>query len=200
MYPVITISREFGSGGRDVGEKVAEMLNIPFYDGAIIQGVAEESGYTAEYISDRAEVTAGVEQWFSGAMFPISYMSNPQDQIFALQSKIVLECARKGPCVIVGRCADYVLEKADIDALNVFIHADKESRKQRVLSRSDDVPENVEKYLEKRDKGRKAYYRYYTDKKWGNYHNYQLNLDSGYLGVDFCAQIIVDTVKRREGK
>ncbi len=197
MYPVIVISREYGSGGRDVGQKVAEMLDIPFYDGTIIQAVADESGYTPEYIKDKAEYTTGVNQWFTGSFFSSSYISNPQDQIFELQSRVVLECAGKGPCVIVGRCADYILEKAEIETLNVFIHADIQSRKERVLSRNDDVPEQVEKYLERRDKGRKAYYRYYTDRKWGDYHNYHLNLDSGYLGIDYCAQIIVDTVKMK---
>lgn len=196
MYPIITISREYGSGGRDIGKLVAEKLNIPFFDGHIIQKVAEESGYTPEYITDKAEYTAGVEHWFTGSLFPMSYMSTPQDQIFSIQSKVVLECARRGPCVIIGRCADYILEKAEIETLNVFIHADKESRKKRILSRKDEVPEKIEKYLERRDKGRKAYYRYYTDRKWGHYSNYQLNLDSGYLGDEYCAQIIVDTVKR----
>lgn len=196
MYPIITISREYGSGGHNIGQKVAEQLGIAFYDKNIMQQVVEESGYAQEFVNINSEYTRGVEQWFSGSIFTMNYLTNPQDQIFAIQSKVVLECARKGPCVIVGRCADYILEKAEIDTFNVFIHADVESRKKRIQEREQDIPEKIEKYLERRDKGRKAYYRYYTDRKWGGYKNYQLNLDSGYLGEDLCVDIIVQSIKR----
>ncbi len=196
MYPIITISREFGSGGHDIGKAVAERLGVPFYDSAIMQQVAEQSGYASEFINVHGEYTTGMDRWFSGSVFPMNYFGSPQDQIFSIQSKIIQECANKGSCVIVGRCADYILNRAGIETLNIFIHADKESRAARVLDRERNVPEDVEKFLEKKDKGRRAYYRYYTDRNWGGYENYHLNLDSGFIGEENCVDIIVDTVKK----
>lgn len=200
MYPVITISREFGSGGHDIGKAVAEKLGIPFYDSAIMQKVAEESGYAKEFINVHGEYTTGVDKWFVANVFSMNYYGSPQDQIFAIQSNIILDCAKKGPCVIVGRCADYILEKEDMDTFNIFVHADRESRKARVIAREKNVPEDVDKFLEKKNKGRKSYYRYYTDRSWGDYKNYQLDLDSGFLGEDTCVDLIVTAVKKKYGK
>ena len=196
MYPVITIGREFGSGGHDIGKAVAERLGVPFYDSAIMQQVAEQSGYAQEFINVHGEYTTGMDRWFSGSVFPMNYFGTAQDQIFSIQSRIIQDCAKKGSCVIVGRCADYILNRAGIETLNIFIHADKESRAARVLDREKDVPEDVEKFLERKDKGRRAYYRYYTDRIWGSYENYHLNLDSGFLGEENCVDLIVDIVKK----
>ena len=113
---------------------------------------------------------------------------------------MILSLAAKGPCVIVGRCADYILDNTPYTTLNVFIHADKEYRKAHVLERygESDVP--IEKRLKKKDKGRRAYYRYYTDREWGDSANYHINLDSGYLGEMVCVDIITSVARRMDSQ
>ena len=191
MYPVITISREFGSGGHSIGQAVAEKLNIPFYDGEIVNQVAMESGYAKELIETQGEYTSSSTMWFDISSTGAMYFQSPQDEIFIAQKKVILECAQKGPCVIVGRCSDYILRKAGIRCLNVMIHADMDHRKARVLERYPDIANvSIEKRLAKKDKQRKTYYKYYTDKSWGDFREYDLMLDSGTLGEQTC----VDTI------
>lgn len=195
MYPIITISREFGSGGHSIGEAVAKRLDIPFYDGAIVEKVAEESGYAKDFIETEGEYAS---RW---GLYANTHYANfaplPQDTMFGIQCKIIKEAAKKGPCVIVGRCADYVLEDTDLNVLDVFIHADTEHRKARILERYPDSDVPIEKRLKKKDKGRATYYKFYTDRQWGDYHNYHLNLDSGYLGEEACVDIICKTAEMK---
>lgn len=195
MYPVITISREFGSGGHTIGKKVAEQLGIPFYDSEIVERVAIESGYDKEIIEDQGEYTSVLEKYFTTNLYAGKYFETPQDQMYRIQANIIKDLAKKGPCVIVGRCADYILESEDVKTLNVFIHADIKSRQVRVEKKygKTDVP--IEKRLAKKDKGRKAYYRYYTDRQWGDYKNYHMNIDSGALGEDKCVEILTSVAK-----
>lgn len=197
MYPIITVSREFGSGGHSIGQKVAEELGIPFYDSEIVDQVAKRSGYTKAVINEQGEYTDKMSKWFSVSVASAMYFENPQDEIFRAQKRVILDCAGEGPCVIVGRCADYILDQDEYETLNVFIHADMEHRIARVLERYGDSDVDIRKRLERKDRNRKTYYKYYTDREWGKYVNYQLNLDSGYLGVDQCVKIIVDTAKAK---
>ena len=191
MYPVITISREFGSGGHSIGEKVAKKLNIPFLDQEIVNQVAEESGYAREMVEEQGEHASAANKWFDVSAASAMYFQSPQDEIFIIQKNVILEAAAKGPCVIVGRCADYLLRKADMKCLNVMIHADMEHRKKRVLERYGEVKDvGIEKRILKKDKQRKTYYRYYTDQEWGSYRNYDISLDSGRLGEDYCVELI----------
>ena len=191
MYPVITISREFGSGGHSIGEKVAKKLNIPFLDQEIVNQVAEESGYAREMVEEQGEHASAANKWFDVSAASAMYFQSPQDEIFIIQKKVILEAAAKGPCVIVGRCADYLLRKADMKCLNFMIHADMEHRKKRVLERYGEVKDvGIEKRILKKDKQRKTYYRYYTDQEWGSYRNYDISLDSGRLGEDYCVELI----------
>lgn len=193
MYPVITISREFGSGGHSIGKKVAGELNIPFYDGEIVNRVAEESGYAKELIEEQGEDTTSANKWFDVSAASAMYFQSPQDEIFIAQKKVILEAAAKGPCVIVGRCSDYILRKADMKCLNVLIHSGMEHRKKRVLERYGEIEDvGIEKRILKKDKQRKTYYRYYTDQQWGDYRNYDLALDSGSLGEDICVKTICE--------
>lgn len=197
MYPVITISREFGSGGHSIGEKVATRLNIPFYDGEIVEKVAEQCGYAKELIEEQGEYTTSANKWFDVSAASAMYFQSPQDEIFIAQKKVILEAAAKGPCVIVGRCADYILRKADMKCLNVMIHSDMEHRKKRVLERYGEIKDvGIEKRLAKKDKQRSTYYKYYTDQQWGNYRNYDLALDSGNLGEDLCVDIICSLAEK----
>lgn len=196
MYPVITISREFGSGGHTIGKKVAEKLGIPFYDGQIVTRVAQDSGYAETMIEDQGEYSNGTNNWFDVSAASAMYFQSPQDEIFLAQRKVILDYVAKGPCVIVGRCSDYILRNTDVRSLNVFIHSDMEHRIERIKDRYE-VIENVnpKKRLEKKDKQRKTYYRYYTDQIWGDYHNYDINLNSGTLGEDNCVNIICDMAR-----
>lgn len=186
---IITISREFGSGGRTIGREVAKKLGIPCYDAELIQKIAEESGFAADYIKEEGEYASG------GLFSP--YLSNRvmgptnQDKLWAIQEKIILELAEKGPCVIVGRCADYIL-KDKADCLTVFIHASMEYRAERIVKEYGEREETPQQRLKDKDKRRAAYHRFYTDMKWGYAQNYQVCLDSGKLGIEKCVEILAD--------
>ena len=184
---VITISREFGSGGRTIGKLVADKLGIPCYDAELIEKIAEQSGYSAEYI--KQEVEYGTGGWLSAVFADRSTGLTNQDKMFSIQSGIIEELANEGPCVIVGRCADFVLrDKAD--CLNVFIHASMEKRAERIVKEYGERAESPEKRLKEKDKRRAAYHRFYTDMKWGHAQNYHVCLDSGEFGIEKCAEII----------
>ena len=198
MYPVITISREFGSGGHSIGKKVAETLGIPFLDGEIIEEVARVSGFAEELIEDKGEFVSLRDRYFNGNFYANMYLETPQDAMYRIQKKIIIDHAKEGPCVIVGRCSDYILDKEGIPAMNVFIHANVEARKARILERYGETEVPIEKRLAKKDKGRKAYYRFYTERQWGDYENYHINLDSSYLGEDACVEIICNAAKAHD--
>lgn len=185
---VITVSREFGSGGRTIGKMVAEKLGLPCYDAELIQKIAEESGYAADYIREEGEAASG--GWLSAMFTDRSMGLTNQDKIWNIQSRVIEELAEKGPCVIVGRCADYILrEKAN--CLNVFIHASMEKRAERIVQEYGEREESPEQRLRDKDKRRAAYHRFYTDMKWGHSQNYHICLDSGTLGIDKCVALIV---------
>ena len=168
---------------------VAEKLGISCYDAELIEQIAEQSGYSAEYIKQEAEYGTG--GWLSAVFADRSAGLTNQDKMFSIQSRIIEELANEGPCVIVGRCADFVLrDKAD--CLNVFIHASMEKRAERIVKEYGERAESPEKRLKDKDKRRKAFYQLYTDLKWGDVRNYQIALDSGIIGIDKCADIICE--------
>ena len=187
MNRVITISREFGSGGRTIGRKVAEKLGIPCYDAEIIEKIAEESGYCGDYI--RKEGEGASDRWLSNLFSNRAMGPTNQDTIWVIQSRIIRELAEKGPCVIVGRCADYVL-RGQADLLNVFIHADPQKRADRIVREYGEREASPLERIREKDRRRAAYHRFYTDLKWGHAQNYHLCLDSGVLGIDKCADLI----------
>ena len=186
--PVITISREYGSGGRAIGERLAKELGIPFYDKELIFMAAKESGLSEEYIKK-------TEQMKSTSFLYGLYMGAQQlpmnDQIFLVQSKIIRQVASEGPCVIVGRCADFILQDK-ADCLKVFIHADMAYRAKRIVEVYGEREQSPEERLRDKDKRRAAYHRFYTNMKWGHAQNYHLTLDSGVLGIDKCVNIIAE--------
>lgn len=190
MNRVITISRQFGSGGRTIGRQVAEKLGIPCYDQELIEQLAEKSGFTKEYIKERSEYTER-GGWLANALSgrAAGGMTN-QDHIWVAQRELILELAAKGPCVMVGRCADYILQ-GQADCLNVFIHASMENRAERIVKMYGERDDAPEKRLRDKDKRRKAYYQFYTDTEWGRAENYHVALDSGALGIDKCVELIV---------
>lgn len=183
---VITISREFGSGGRTIGKKVAEALGIPCYDSELIQKIASESGFNEDYVKDVGEYgSGGFLSLFSNRSFGL----NNEDYVWEIQCRIITELAEKEPCVIVGRCADYILrDKAD--CLKVFIHADMAFRAERIVKVYGERAASPEQRLKDKDKRRAAYHRFYTNMKWGHAQNYDITLNSGTLGIDRCVGII----------
>ena len=188
---VITISREFGSGGRTVGKLVAEKLGIPCYDQEIIQKIVEESGYCEDFVAEHSE-HAAYGNWLSNAFAFRDYYGNSiQDKIWFAQLKTIVELANKGPCVIVGRCADFIL-KETADCLKVFIHADPKARAQRIVEQYGESSQAPERRLKDKDKRRAAYYQMYTDQKWGDNKNYDIALSTSSLGIDKCVDIIVE--------
>lgn len=187
---IVTISREFGSGGRTIGKMVAERLNIPCYDQELVEKIAEQSGFTKEFIQEKGEYTAH-GNWFFNAFSDRSTKGmSTQDYLWTVQRKTILELAEQGPCVIVGRCADYILKDA-ADCLKVFIHADLDKRAERIVRLYGETEEAPLKRLKDKDKRRAAYYRFYTDCEWGAVRNCHLALDSGVLGIETCVDLIV---------
>lgn len=195
MHKIITVSREFGSGGRTIGRKVAEKLGIPCYDQELIEKIAQKSGFCEEFIKEKGEYANTGSKFFNA--LSASYVNglSLQDRLWIEQEKVITEIATKEDCVIVGRCADVILrDKAD--CLKVFIHADMQKRMERIVNVYGEKEEPTEKRLKDKDKRRKAYYQYYTDTEWGVATNYHLCLDSGELGIDKCVDLICNAYRK----
>ena len=197
---VITIGRQYGSGGREVGHKLAELLGCKCYDQDLIVMAAKRSGISEEALA-LADEQASSSLLYTLAMgASMIYTSTTpmavpiNDALFIAQSEIIRELSETETCVIVGRCADYILEERD-DCLHVFIHADKEIRAKRIVEKYGETPDVPEKRLNDKDKKRRNNYKYYTDREWGMSQNYDISLDSGALGLEKCADIIVDLAK-----
>lgn len=159
---IITISREFGSGGRTIGKEAAARLDMPCYDEALIEKIADKSGFAREYIRERGEYAAS-SSWFGSALAMRDRMGHSvHDDLWRAQSSVISELAAKESCVIVGRCADYIL-RGKADCLTVFIHASMQKRAERIVSVYGERDESPEKRLRDKDKRRKAYYELYTD-------------------------------------
>ncbi len=197
MKNIVTISREFGSGGRTIGKMVAQKLGYAFYDSEIVNKVAERSGFSPAFIEECGEYAgARSSLLFSLAaanQYSIGGMSM-QDKLYLEQANIIKELADQGGCVIVGRCADYVLRERK-DCLHVFICSDMESRAKRIVEVYGAKEKSPEKRLTEKDQKRRVYYRNYTGREWGQMKNYALCLNSGVLGLEVCAEMIVQAAK-----
>ena len=183
---VVTISREFGSGGRTIGRRLAEELGIPCYDAELIQKLAQESGFSESYIRDAGEYAPG---GYLSLLSNRAFALTNEDMLWELQYQVITDLAEKGPCVIVGRCADYILRDT-ADCLKVFIHADMDFRAKRIVEVYGEREQSPEQRLRDKDKRRAAYHRFYTNMKWGHAQNYHICLDSGKLGIDTCVKIL----------
>lgn len=184
---IITISREFGSGGRTVGKRTAEQLGIPCYDRELIQKIAGKSGFAEGYIKSLDETAPG--GFLASAFSNRTFGQTNEDYLWNIQRKVILELAEQGPCVIVGRCADFILQD-QADCLTVFIHADQAFRAQRIVQVYGEREDSPEQRIRDKDKRRAAYHRFYTDMKWVYAKNYQISLDSGLLGIDACVEVL----------
>ena len=195
---IITISREFGSGGRTVGRMVAEKLGIPFYDKELVDQIALESGFAPKYIEEHGE-HAPSKSLFSYAFAPqgvpgVMNGLSTADFLWSIQCNVILQLADKGPCVIVGRNADYILKDRQ-DALHAYIFADIAFRADRIVRLYGESEKSPEARLQEKDKRRRLNYQHYTGRTWGASQNYDICLDTGVIGVERCADILVNLVK-----
>ena len=194
---IITISREFGSGGRTIGRMVAQQLGIPFYDKELVDQIAVESGFAPKFVEENGEHSPG-NSLFSYAFAPqgvpgVMNGLSTADFLWNIQCNVILQLADKGPCVIVGRNADYIL-KDRADAFHVFVFADIPFRADRIVRLYGESEKSPEARLQEKDKRRRVNYHHYTGRNWGQAQNYNLCLDTGVLGVQQCADIIVNAV------
>ena len=191
---IITISREFGSGGRFIGEEVAKKLGIAYYDKNIINQIAEESGLSPDYIQESAELSPkkGILA-YALAGRDITGKS-VEDMVYEVQRKVILELAEKEPCVIIGRNADFILKDRD-DVLNVFIHGNMPEKMKRICQLYNVSEQDAVKMMTDTDKRRMTNYNFYTDQRWGKASNYTLCLNSSQLGYDKCEEIIMECEK-----
>ena len=196
---IITISREFGSGGRTIGRLVAEKLGIPFYDKELVDHIALESGFAPHFIEEHGEHAPG-QSIFS---YAFAHQSVPgvlsglstADFLWNVQCEVILQLAEKGPCVIVGRNADYILKDRE-DTLHIFIHADKTFRAERIVKLYGESEKSPNARLQEKDKRRSVNYKHYTGRSWGESRNYDLSMSSSVLGVENCAEIIANIVRQ----
>ncbi len=198
-HTIITIGRESGSGGLEVGQKLAALLGVKCYDKEILTEAAKASGFAEQVLKeyDEKSKTSLFFGWTlglsaAGANLPLG------TQLYLAQFQAIREMAAQGPCVFVGRCSDYVLKDTDCNLVNVFIHASPEARKERVAARKGISPEEAEEYNRKTDKDRASYYSYYTDHKWGRIENYDIVIDSSKITIDETVQLLVQYLKLRE--
>lgn len=191
---IITVSREFGSGGRFIGEEVAKKLGIAYYDKNIISQIAEKSGLAPEYIQESAELSPK-KGLFAYALAGRDITGKSvEDMVYEAQRKVILELADKEPCVIIERNADYILKDRD-DVLNIFIHGDMPEKIQRITRLYKVEEQEAVKMMADTDKRRMTNYNFYTEQKWGKASNYTLCLNSSQLGYDRCEAIIIECAK-----
>ena len=198
---IVAIGRQFGSGGHTVGVEVAKRLGIPCYDDNMLGMIADECGYDVEFVKqlDQAEVIAKhkLTKFFMGKD---EKGKTFEDYVWEAQQRVIKRIVEEGPCVIVGRCADYLLANRE-DTITVFIYASHNKRAERILSRyGEDEKYPIDKLIENKDSRRAAKYERNTGQEWGKMDNYDVCLDSGKLTVEGCVDIIVDMVNESKMK
>ena len=196
-YKIITISRQFGSGGHEIGEKLAERLGIPLYDNQLVTMAAEKLGYTEESVgrADESALNAFITSYskapisYASFINTASYMPSLDMKVYQKQTEIILSLAEKGPCVIVGRCADYILWNK-YDCINVFICAEKADRIKRIAKRCGLTEKKAWDRIRKTDRERKFYYETYTGLEWGSIYSHQALLNASLLGIDKIVDLL----------
>ena len=203
MKSIITIGRQFGSGGKEVGKKLAKQLDIPFYDEEIVNMAAKAADMDPDVIKSIDEkatnsllyslITGGGLRGVSDAM---QYEMPLNDRLFIKQSKVIKELAQKGSCIFVGRCADYILEE-EPGLARVFIYADMDTKIKRIERLYELSPQKAKERIIREEKTRKTYYNYYTDKTWGSLSSYDLCINTGCIGIDGAADVIKNYIEKR---
>ena len=200
---IITIARQFGSGGIEIGERVAQLLGIPLYDKEIITDAASKGELDAEAVKHVDETSASSLLYtlamgsnILGTTMHFGYKMPLNDKLFILQSDVIREYAAKGSCVIIGRCSDYILRDNE-NVLRLFIYGDLEHRTERVKQRHPEIKSSqIIDVINKTDKRRSTYYNFYTGNKWGKYDNYDMAINSSTLGIEETAQLIAVMAKK----
>ena len=200
---IITIARQYGSGGREIGEKVAEKLGIKLYDKELIREAATR-GNLDESVSKQADESAANSLLYTLAMgsnvlgttMHFGYKMPLNDKLFILQSEVIKEFAKEGSCVFIGRCADYVL-RDEANLFRIFVYGDIDHRQTRVAARHPELKSSqIIDVINKTDKRRSSYYNFYTGNKWGKYDNYDIAINSSTLGIDGAADLICSCVRK----
>jgi len=206
MNTIITIGRQFGSAGREIGEKVAKKLNIPFYDKELLSRAAKESGFCEEMLTTHDERPTNsflynlVMDTYSFGYNSSSFVDMPiSHKVFLAQFDTIKKIAEEGPCVIVGRCADYALSDFE-NCVHVFIHGDEDAKLKRIMTKYNLSEKAARDMIIKKDKQRQSYYNYYSTKKWGRSDTYDLSINSGKLGIDGTVNLIIQYVEDFENR
>ena len=203
MNTIITIGRQFGSGGREIGKMVAEKYGIKYYDKELLSRAAKESGFCEEMIQNHDERPTNsflynlVMDTYSFGYNASSFVDMPiSHKVFLAQFDTIKKIAEEGPCVIVGRCADYALSDFD-NVLNIFIHADEDFKIKRIKERFADITtdDKAREMMSKKDKQRQSYYNYYSSKKWGRADSYDLSINSAILGIEGTVKFITQYIE-----
>ena len=202
---VITIARQYGSGGRLIGKMLSEELGIPYYDRQLLQLASDDSGINEKLFANADEKVKGTalfkiaKKVYNGEKIPADIEDSvSNDRLFNYQAKIIRELAEEDSCVIIGRCADYVLKDFD-NVISVFIHADEEKCAARISEIRRMEPKELLKHMADVDKRRGMYYKYYTGKDWADARNYDICLDSGKIGYRGCVEAIKQQIELRFG-
>ncbi len=197
QYPIITISRQYGAGGRTIARGLQDRLGIPFYDRDFVKKTAAASGYSEEDINSDGEQINKATRFVTNLLNPVTYQST-SDGIYLAQKEVILELAQE-PSIIIGRCANVILKEAGVNCFNIFLYADIEHRLQRAEELAENNGMDLKKYIAKRDERRATYYKTYTGHEMGNYHDYDICLDTGRIGnercIDLLASILEDQAK-----
>lgn len=208
MNTIITIGRQFGSGGREIGEKLAKHFGIKFYDKELLSRAAQESGFCEEMMHSHDERPTNsflynlVMDTYSFGYNSSSFVDMPiSHKVFLAQFDTIKKIANEGPCVIVGRCADYALSDYQ-NCLNIFIHADEQNKVKRIMGKYSDITteQKAKDMMIKKDKSRQSYYNYYSSKKWGRADSYDLSINSGILGIDGTVRLLAQYIEDFEAR
>ncbi len=206
MKTIITIGRQFGSGGKEIGERLAKELGIPFYDRELLTRAAKESGFCEEMIQTHDERPTNsflynlVMDTYSFGYNSAAMVDMPISQkVFLAQFDAIRKIADEGPCVIVGRCADYALSEYD-NCLNIFIHGNQKCKIERIMRKYELNDQKAKEMMIKKDKQRQSYYNYYSSKKWGRADSYDLTVNSSVLGIEGSVKLIKQFIEDFEEK
>lgn len=196
---IITISREFGSGGRSIGKKLADRLGIPYYDKELINKVADETGFDEKFIEEEGEYAPNKSFLayafaYAGPQRGIMDGLSTADYLWLAQRKVILNIAKEGPCVIVGRCADFIL-KDEPDAFHVFVCADEDYKEERIVRLYGETQMPAVERLKDKDDRRRVNYKHFTGREWGRCQNYDISLNSSAIGEDVCVDILEQIIK-----
>ena len=196
---IITISREFGSGGRSIGKKLADRLGVPYYDKELINKVADETGFDEKFIEEEGEYAPNKSFLayafaYAGPQRGIMDGLSTADYLWLAQRKVILNLAKEGPCVIVGRCADFIL-KDEPDAFHVFVCADEDYKEERIVRLYGETQMPPKERLKDKDDRRRVNYKHFTGREWGRCQNYDISLNSSAVGEDVCVDILEQIIK-----